>query len=55
LLGLAPRQRACLVLRYYEDLTGRQIAEILGCSEGTVKSQTSKALRRLRKEIGHDR
>lgn len=55
LLGLAPRQRACLVLRYYEDLTGPQIAEVLGCSEGTVKSQTSKALKRLRKEIDHER
>jgi len=46
-LGLPPRQRACVVLRYYEDLTERETAALLRCSVGTVKSQTSKALARL--------
>lgn len=41
-------QRAVLVLRYFEDLTEPQIAAILGCSVGTVKSQASKAMAKLR-------
>jgi RNA polymerase sigma-70 factor (sigma-E family) len=48
LQDLPPRQRAVLVLRYYEDLTEVQTAEVLGCSVGTVKSQASRALGKLR-------
>ncbi|WP_144122803.1 SigE family RNA polymerase sigma factor [Catellatospora sichuanensis] len=48
LATLAPRQRAAVVLRYFEDLTEPQIAEELGCSVGTVKSQLHDAMNRLR-------
>jgi RNA polymerase sigma factor (sigma-70 family) len=50
-LRLPPRQRACIVLRYYEDLPEREVADILGCSVGTVKSHTSRGLARLRDEV----
>ncbi|MDO5502092.1 MAG: SigE family RNA polymerase sigma factor [Actinomycetia bacterium] len=47
-LTLPPQQRAAVVCRFYEDLTEAQTAEILGVTVGTVKSQTSRALARLR-------
>jgi RNA polymerase sigma-70 factor (sigma-E family) len=48
LMRLTGKQRAVLVLRYFEDLSETQVAEILGCSVGTVRSQTHKAVVRLR-------
>ena len=46
--SLAPQQRAAVVLRFYEDLSVAQTAEILGCTVGTVKSHTSRAITSLR-------
>ena len=45
---LPPRQRAVIVLRYWEDLTDAQIGAALSCSPGTVRSQLSRALAKLR-------
>ena len=50
LLTLPPRQRAVLVLRYWEGLTEAETAAILGCSPGTVKSAASRGLDRLRRQ-----
>jgi RNA polymerase sigma-70 factor (sigma-E family) len=49
---LPPRQRAALVLRYYEDLSEAETADLMGCSTGTVKSQLSAALSKLRERVG---
>jgi RNA polymerase sigma-70 factor (sigma-E family) len=49
--ALPPRQRAVLVLRYYEDLSEQQIADALGCRPGTVKSQAAAALATLRRRL----
>ncbi len=54
LAALPPRQRAVVVLRFYDDLSVAQTADALGCAPGTVKSQTSAALARLRELIGDD-
>lgn len=48
LAGLPRGQRAVVVMRYFEDLTEARTAELLGCSVGTVKSQSAKALSALR-------
>ena len=47
LLTLPPKQRAVIVLRYYEDLSESEIATVMGTTTGTVKSQAARALRRL--------
>lgn len=52
---LPPRQRAAVVLRYYEDLSGRETAEVLDCSVGAAKQLVTRGLGALRDRIGEDR
>jgi len=51
---LPPKQRAVVVLRFYEDLGVRDVAKQLGCSTGSVKRQTYEALKKLRHVMGDD-
>ncbi len=48
LLQLSPRQRTMLVLRYFDDMSEAEVAKVLRCSTGTVKSTTSRSLSQLR-------
>ena len=53
-LRLPPRQRVVVVLRYFEDLSEREIAELLSVAQGTVKSRMSRALAALRSAVEDD-
>ena len=52
LAALSARQRAAVVLRFFDDLPEAQVAEIMGCRVGTVKSTTASAVERLRATPG---
>ncbi|MGH3464947.1 MAG: SigE family RNA polymerase sigma factor [Kribbellaceae bacterium] len=52
---LGPRQRACVVLRFYDGLSIEETAEVLDCAAGTVKSQTSRGLDHLRDHLTRTR
>ncbi len=54
LMKLSPRQRACVALRFYEDMKEREIAEALGLSIGAVKKHTDRALTKLREMLGRE-
>jgi RNA polymerase sigma-70 factor (sigma-E family) len=54
LATLPARQRAVVVLRYWEDMSENEVAALLGCSAGTVKSTASRGLARLRAALAHD-
>jgi RNA polymerase sigma-70 factor (sigma-E family) len=53
LLRLPPKQRAVVVLRYFDDLSVAEAAQVMGCSEGTVKSQTARGLEALRVSVSN--
>ena len=52
LMALPKRQRTAVVLRYWSDLPEREVAAAMGCSVGTVRSQSAKALAKLRSQAG---
>lgn len=54
LLALPPRQRAAVILRFYEDLSERETAEVLGCSPAAAKSLVARAMETLRDRIGDE-
>jgi RNA polymerase sigma-70 factor (sigma-E family) len=54
LSGLPPRARAIVVLRYWSDQSIEQVADLMGCSPGNVKSQSARALQRLRLLLGEE-
>ncbi len=54
LLGVGPRQRACLVLRYWYGMDDGEIAAVLGCGASTARSQIARGLARARRSLGSD-
>jgi RNA polymerase sigma-70 factor (sigma-E family) len=53
LAAIPPRQRACVVMRFVDDCSVSETARVLGCSEGTVKSNTARGLAALRAHVGN--